>query len=78
LTIYAIRQRRHLWGSDPSLCLAGSSVADVLIAKTVAVGGIDVAPLPASTVAGVFAAAAVFTFVLDAVKVPAFARLGIA
>jgi len=43
-----------------------------------AVGGIAMTPLPAPAVAGVFAAAAVFTFVLDMVKVPVFARLGIA
>ena len=35
-------------------------------------------PLPASLVAGTLAAAAVFAFVLDLVKVPVFARLGIA
>jgi hypothetical protein len=28
-TIYAIRQRQHLWGSRPSLWLAASSVADI-------------------------------------------------
>ncbi|MGA8652804.1 MAG: HAD-IC family P-type ATPase, partial [Xanthobacteraceae bacterium] len=31
-TIYAIRQRRHLWGSRPSLWLAVSSATDILIA----------------------------------------------
>ena len=35
-TIYAIRQRRHLWGSRPSLWLAASSVADIVIASTLA------------------------------------------
>ena len=49
-TIYAIRQRRHLWGSRPSLWLAASSVADVLIASTLAVGGIAMTPLPAVAV----------------------------
>ena len=39
-TIYAIRERRHLWGSRPSLLLAVSSVADIAIASTLAVGGI--------------------------------------
>ncbi len=77
-TIYAIRQRRHLWGSRPSPWLAGSSVADVLIATALAIGGIAMTPLPVPAVGGVLAAAAVFTFVLDAVKVPVFARLGIA
>jgi H+-transporting ATPase len=77
-TIYAIRQRRHLWGSRPSLWLAASSMADVLIAMMLAIGGIAMTPLPVPAVGGVFAAAVVFTFVLDAVKVPVFARLGIA
>ena len=77
-TIYAIRERRHLWGSRPSLWLAASSVADVLIASILAVGGIAMTPLPALVVASTLAAASVFAFVLDMVKVPVFARLTIA
>jgi hypothetical protein len=77
-TIYAIRERRHLWGSRPSLLLAVSSVADIAIASTLAVGGIAMTPLPALFVAGTLAAAAVFALILDLVKVPVFARLGIA
>jgi H+-transporting ATPase len=77
-TLYAIRQRRHLWGIRPSLWLAVSSVADIAIASALAVGGIAMTPLPAFVVAGTLAAAAVFAFLLDAVKVPVFARLGIA
>ena len=77
-TIYAIRERRHLWGSRPSLWLAVSSVADIAIASILAIGGIAMTPLPALLVAGTLAAAAVFAFVLDFVKVPVFARLGIA
>jgi H+-transporting ATPase len=42
-----------------------------------AVGGIAMMPLPALLVAGTLAAAAVFAFVLDFVKVPVFARLRI-
>ena len=76
-TIYAIRQRWHLWGSRPNVWLAASSVADVLIAAILAVSGIAMTPLPASMVAGTFAAAVALTFVLDMVKVPVFARLGI-
>jgi len=76
--IYAIRQRRHLWGSRPSLWLAASSAADVLIASILAVSGIAMTPLPASVIASTIAAAAAFAFVLDLVKVPIFARLGIA
>jgi H+-transporting ATPase len=77
-TIYAIRQRRHLWGSRPSLWLAASSVADIAIASTLAVGGIAMTPLPVLAVAGTLVAAIAFAFVLDAVKVPVFARLRIA
>ena len=76
-TLYAIRQRRHLWGIRPSLWLAVSSVADIGIASTLAIGGIAMTALPALLVAGTIGAAAVFAFVLDFVKVPVFARLGI-
>jgi H+-transporting ATPase len=75
--IYAIRQRRHLWGSRPSSWLAASSVADVLIASTLAVSGIAMTPLPAATIAGTLAATAAFALLLDIVKIPLFARLGI-
>ncbi len=76
-TIYAIRERRHLWGTRPSLLLAVSSVVDIAIASTLAVGGIAMTPLPALLVAGTLLAAAAFALVLDFVKVLVFARLGI-
>jgi hypothetical protein len=77
-TIYAIRERRHLWGSRPSLLLAVSTVADIAVASTLAVGGIAMAPLPVLLVTGTLAAAVLFAFILDLVKVPVLARLGIA
>ena len=77
-TLYAVRQRRYLWGSRPSLWLAVSSVADVAIASTLAVGGIAMTPVPAVLVAETLAAAAVFAVILDFVKIPVFAWLGIA
>jgi H+-transporting ATPase len=77
-TIYAIRQRRHLWGSRPSRWLVASSVTDVLIASILSIEGIAMTPLPAWIVAGTFAAAAVFAVILDLVKVPAFRHLNIA
>jgi H+-transporting ATPase len=76
-TVYAIRERRHLWRSAPSLWLAASSVADILIATILAIGGIAMTPLPILALIATFAAAAVFAFVLDLVKVPVFVRLGI-
>jgi H+-transporting ATPase len=76
--IYAIRQRRHLWGSRPSLWLAMSSLADIAIASILAIAGIAMTPLPALVIAGTLAAAAGFALLLDMVKVPVFDRLGIA
>ena len=76
-TLYAIRQRRHLWGIRPSLWLALSSIADIAIASTLAIGGIAMAPLPVTLVASTLAAASAFAFVLDFVKVPVFAHLRI-
>jgi H+-transporting ATPase len=75
--IYAIRQRRHLWGSRPSLWLAASSMADVLIASTLAASGIAMTPLSVPAIAGTLAAAAAFALILDVIKLPVFARLGI-
>jgi H+-transporting ATPase len=75
--IYAIRERRHLWSSRPSFWLVASSVADLAIAAILSVGGIAMAPLPATVVAGTLGAAAVFAFVLDALKVPVLRRLRI-
>jgi hypothetical protein len=77
-TIYAIRGRRHWWESRPSLLLGMSSVADIGIASTLAVGGIAMTPLPAVFVAGTLGAAVMFAFILDLIKVAVFSRLGIA
>jgi len=74
-TLYAIRERRHLWGASPSLMLALASIADIAIGAVLAVNGIAMARLPASIVAATLAAAVVFSFVLDLVKVPIFAHL---
>jgi len=75
--MYTNRERRHLWSSRPSFWVIVSSIADLLIASTLAVGGIAMTPLPAWNVAGTLATAAVFAVVLDLVKVPTFRRLRI-
>ncbi len=74
---YAVRDRSHLWGLRPTLWLVLSSVADLLIISTLATVGIAMAPLPLYVVAGEFAAAILFGLILDGVKIPVFARLGI-
>jgi len=76
-TTYNNRERRRLWSSRPSFWLVASSVADLLIASTLAVGGIAMAPLPALMVIFMLAAAVVFAIVMDFVKVPVFHRLKI-
>ncbi len=76
-TIYAMRARRHLWGLRPTVWLVASSVADILIISILASRGIAMAPLPISVLAVEFAAAIAFGVILDGVKIPVFARLGI-
>ena len=76
-TTYTNRERRHLWASRPSYWLIVSSLADLLIASTLAVGGIAMTALPVLMVAGTLATAIVFALLLDLAKVPVFHRLGI-
>jgi len=76
-TLYAVRDRRHFWGSRPSRWLAASSLADILIAASLAIGGIAMTALPAFVVAGTLAAALLLAIVMATVKVPVFARLGV-
>jgi H+-transporting ATPase len=76
-TMYTNRERWHLWSSRPSVWVIVSSVADLLIASALAIGGIAMAPLPAWAVVGTLAAAGIFAVVLDSAKVAAFRHLGI-
>jgi H+-transporting ATPase len=76
-TTYTNRERRHLWSSRPSNWLLLTSVADLLIASTLAVGGIAMTPLPAWVVASTLIAAVAFAVLLDLVKVPIFQCLKI-
>jgi H+-transporting ATPase len=76
-TTYTNRERRHLWCSRPSRWVLFSSLADILIASTLAIGGIAMTPLPIWVVAGTLGGAAAFAFLIDFVKVPVLRRLGI-
>jgi H+-transporting ATPase len=77
-TTYTNRERRRLGASRPSRWLVGSSVADLLIASTLAISGIAMTRLPMLLVGEMLVAAAVFAFVADFAKVPVFKRLRIA
>ena len=74
---YTNRERQRMGSCRPSRLLVGSSVVDLLIASTLAIFGIAMAPVPVVVVAGTLVAAAAFAFVLDFAKVPVFKRLGI-
>jgi H+-transporting ATPase len=77
-TTYTNRERQHMGSAPPSRWLIGSSVADLLIASTLATCGIAMAPLPMLVVGATLVAATVFAFILDFAKVPVFKRLRIA
>ena len=77
-TTYTNRERQRMGSCRPSRWLVGSSVVDLLIASTLATWGIAMSPLPIFVVGGTLAAAIVFAFLLDFVKVPVFNRLRIA
>jgi H+-transporting ATPase len=76
-SLYAIRERRRIWSSKPSRLVIASTVGDILGISAIAVAGVAMTAEPVSIVAGVLAAAIVFAFALDAVKVPIFHRLRI-
>ena len=77
-TTYTNRERQRMGAAHPSRWLIGSSVVDLLIASTLAVCGIAMAPLPIFVVGGTLVATAGFAFILDFAKVPVFNRLRIA
>ncbi len=75
---YVVRERRRLWSSRPSLWLVLSSVADVLIIVTLASGGILMAPIRLSVIAGILVAATAFAVLLDQAKTAVFRRFRMA
>jgi H+-transporting ATPase len=77
-TMYANRTRQCLWSTRPSLWLALSSVADLLVASMMATLGIAMAPLSLSVIGATLVGAVLFAFLVDFAKVPVFHRLRIA
>jgi H+-transporting ATPase len=75
---YVVRERKRLWCSRPSLLVIVSSILDVSIIGTLALGGIFMTPLVPSIVAGIFAAAIVLAFIMDQVKAWLFVRFKMA
>ena len=76
--LFVVRERRPLWASRPSGLFVLSALINLLLIALLAIRGILMAPLSPLVVAGVFAAALVFPFLLDRVKLALFRRVGIA
>jgi H+-transporting ATPase len=76
-TVYAVRERRHMWNSRPGVWLLVSSALDIGIAGSLSISGTLMAPLGALTVAAVLVAAVVLSVALDAIKYTTFAMLKI-
>ncbi len=74
---YVSRERRHLWSSRPGRWLFVSSVLDLSIWGILSTQGILMAPLAPAIVAGIFAAAIVLAFFLDALKVLLFRHFAV-
>jgi len=75
-TTYAVRARRRIWSSPrPCRWLVLSSLADLMIASTLAGCGWLMQPLPWCMLGCVLVGALFFAFALDLVKVPVFSRL---
>lgn len=77
-TVYVVRERGHLWNSQPGGWLVLSSLLDLLIAGTLAATGTLMAPLALSTIGAVLGSTLAFSIVLDVVKKVVFGVLKIA
>jgi H+-transporting ATPase len=74
-TIYAIRERHHMFSQPPSRWLVASSAGALVICGLLATFGVLMVALPVAFILEIFAAAIAFGIALDAVKVPLFGRL---
>ena len=74
---YVAREREHLWSYLPGRWLVMSSIVDIAIISLLAANGFAMAAIPIGILVGVFGAAVIFAFVLDAVKSVLFHRLAV-
>jgi H+-transporting ATPase len=74
---YVARERRHLWSSRPGRWLLISSAIDLSIVSLLALNGILMTALPVAILTALFAAAVIFAFILDTLKLILFHRLRI-
>ncbi len=76
-TTYLNRARERLWSVAPSRWVVAASVADLLVASTMAGCGLGMARLPWYVLGEALACAVAFAFAVDFVRVPVFRRLAI-
>ncbi len=75
---YVARERQHIWSSRPGRWLIVSSIADLGLISVLAISGFLMTAIPVGILVGVFVAAIIFAFVLDAVKSVLFRHLAVA
>ena len=73
--LYAVRERRHMWASRPSLLVVASSAIDLGIVTVLALASILMQALPWQLLLAALAATATFSLALDQVKLPVLAAL---
>ncbi len=78
MTVYVVRERRHLWSSTPSKWVFMSSAVDLGLAAVVSLGGVLTPALPKGVALATFAAAVLLSFALDLWKLAIFRVLKIA
>ena len=71
--LYVVRERRHLWSSQPSSWVLAASIVDIAIVATLALSGTLMDPLAWNILVTVLAATAGFALILDQIKLPALA-----
>ena len=67
-TIYLTRVRRRFWSFAPSPYVAAATIGNVMVASTLAVWGVMMAPVPALLLAGMLGAVLAAAVLLDQVK----------
>jgi H+-transporting ATPase len=75
--LYVAREREHLWSSLPGRWLILSSIVDLALISVLAINGFLMAAIPIGILVGVFVAAIIFAFVLDAMKSVLFRHLAV-
>lgn len=75
--VYLVRERRHMWNSLSGKWLIISSVLDIVIVMVMAIVGILMTAISPLLIGALLAIVIVYLFIVDLLKVPMFAYLGI-